>query len=167
MEHDQLQEVASQIGLLVKAKNLYEDYHDSLRLIVPNVIAEVLPDFSGTARFDNWRALGRAIRVKLYPNEDFDITFLTIPGEGRDTSLGPRGKFRFVVQYHMTCVERPADAYPADMRAENFSFLHPAEQGGRLFWFWAGTNEYPAALDLIRQAATKIGDYRARASKVL
>ena len=165
MEQDQLQDVASQIDLLVKAKDLYEEYHNSLKLIIPKSIAEVLPNFTGTARFANWEALGKAIRVKLYPNEDFDITFLTIPSGSGNTIRDERMKFRFVVQYHMTCTEKPVDDYPADMKASNFSFLRPSEQGGRLFWFWAGTNEYPAALDLVRQAATKIGEYRASASK--
>ena len=51
------------------------------------------------------------------------------------------------------------------MKAENFLF-HGPEMKGTLFWFWAGSDDYSKALELVDEAAKKIGEYRSALTNV-
>jgi hypothetical protein len=159
MNEKDSQRIAHNLEQLKQARDLYDSYHQQIGYKLLGVIKEILPTIDAKgAREQDWKKLGRAVRFKLFSNENYDITFLTIPAVHENASDKRLGD-KYCVQYHIVFPNSNPQKNKDLGCAENFKYLDKPEEGGKLLWFWAGTSDYANAIDLVREAAEFIGKY--------
>ena len=90
MGQNEMQKTAENLSGLLKARNFYAAYHNSVQDEILTRISSKLQTGDATSRQQDWGDAGRAIRITPYAKEDYDIVFLTILNPSRESAMSGR-----------------------------------------------------------------------------